>query len=133
MDLLDRIKIAADRRGTTLAELSRALGFSNKTIYRWSESSPRLEHLVLVADYLNVSIDWLAGRADDSGDIYTSPIELVAIEDVIESAHPLSFGDKEMREDDRIAIEGFMRNYFMRDPRGQARIKQYSRKKYDQS
>lgn len=123
--LLDRIKIAAERRGLTLAEVSRRVGLGEKTMYRWDKNSPQIDHVTDVAELLNVSIDWLVGRVDESDEYYTDEQTMIAIEDIINSSHPLSYGDVEMVDDDRAALRGMLRNYFLRDPRGQARVKEY--------
>ena len=78
-----------------------------------------------MAELLNVSIDWLVGRVDESDEYYTDEQTMIAIEDIINSSHPLSYGDVEMVDDDRAALRGMLRNYFLRDPRGQARVKEY--------
>ena len=43
----------------TMAELERSLGFGNGTIRRWSNNSPSVDKVLLVADLLNADISWL--------------------------------------------------------------------------
>lgn len=62
MDIVDLIKNLCDDRGETLASLERKLDFGNGTIRRWSNKLPSGDKLEKVADYFNVSVDYLLGR-----------------------------------------------------------------------
>lgn len=46
----------------TIAELERKLNFSNGQIRRWQKANPNAEHLRAIADYFDVSVDYLLGR-----------------------------------------------------------------------
>jgi len=65
MTLRDRIRELANNKGMSLPVLEATLGFGNGTIVRWDKSSPTAEKLQKVADYFNVSVDYLLGRNDD--------------------------------------------------------------------
>lgn len=77
MNLRDRIKELANQRKVSVAELERALGFGNGSISKWSKQSPSTEKLKQVADYFQVSLDYLVGRSDDKYDL--SPQEKIDI------------------------------------------------------
>lgn len=62
MTLRDRIRDLANAKGMSLPVLEATLGFGNGTIVRWDKSSPTAEKLQKVADYFNVSTDYLLGR-----------------------------------------------------------------------
>lgn len=59
MTLVDRISQIAKDRGLTFKALEREAGLGNGTIKRWSIQSPRLDGLIKVAEYLQVSLDSL--------------------------------------------------------------------------
>lgn len=59
MTLVDRIRELANRRNMSLPQLETTLGFGNGTISRWKKSSPSADKLKAVADYFNVSVDFL--------------------------------------------------------------------------
>ena len=69
MNLRDRIKELANQRKVSVAELERALGFGNGSISKWNKQSPSTEKLKQVADYFQVSLDYLVGRSDDKYDL----------------------------------------------------------------
>lgn len=62
MGLTQRIKELADMKNITFAEIERSVGISNGQIRRWNQSSPKVENIQKVADYFNVSTDYLLGR-----------------------------------------------------------------------
>lgn len=76
MGLVKRIKYLCDERKTNFAEVERKTGISNGQIRRWENSSPKIENVQKVADFFNVSVDYLLGRTDiksiiDEDDIHT--------------------------------------------------------------
>lgn len=64
----DRIKTLADARGIALAKLDAELGFGNGTIGKWDKSAPSSDKLQIVAEYFNVSVDYLLGRDGEETD-----------------------------------------------------------------
>ncbi|MBC2149534.1 helix-turn-helix domain-containing protein [Listeria booriae] len=64
MTILDRVKKLAKERRISLAELSKAVGMGENSIYKWSSQKPTIDKLQLVADYFDVSVDYLLGRTD---------------------------------------------------------------------
>lgn len=64
MSLTTRIKDLCDSKNISFAELERSVGLSNGQIRRWDKVSPRSESLQRVADFFNVSTDYLLGRTE---------------------------------------------------------------------
>lgn len=62
MTLVERIRALANKDGMNLPELEVKLGLGNGTISRWNKSKPNTDKLMTIADYFNVSIDYLLGR-----------------------------------------------------------------------
>lgn len=70
-ELVHRLAIAIQKKGITFSRVERDCGLGNSTIKRWNTQSPRLDKLVLVAQYLDVSLDYLVYgtiRSDSSSD-----------------------------------------------------------------
>ena len=64
MSIVDRLQAIVKERGTTFKQLERNVGLGNGTIRRWEEQSPRLDKLTKVADYLQISLEFLVyGRS----------------------------------------------------------------------
>ena len=64
MDLVERIKELCDERKVSFAEVERKTGISNGQIRRWSKSSPKIDNVTKIAEYFDVSTDYLLGRTD---------------------------------------------------------------------
>lgn len=64
MSLVERIKRLCDERSVSFAEVERKTGISNGQIRRWDTSSPKTGNVEKVADYFDVSMDYLLGRTD---------------------------------------------------------------------
>ncbi len=62
--LFDRVKKLSEERGESLKTVARKLEFSENAFYKWKKQSPKSEALQKVADYFDVSTDYLLGRTD---------------------------------------------------------------------
>ena len=58
-DLVGRIEATIKQKKLTFNRVERDCGLGNGTIKRWGEQSPRLDKLMLVSQYLDVSLDYL--------------------------------------------------------------------------
>lgn len=70
----DRIKELAKKQGLSINLLEEKLGYSRNTIYNLKNSKPSTERISEIADYFNVSTDYLLGRTDNpaiAGDTVT--------------------------------------------------------------
>ena len=72
----DRIKELAKKQGLSINSLEEKLGYSRNTIYNLKNSKPSTERISEIADYFNVSTDYLLGRTDNpaiAGNSVTTP------------------------------------------------------------
>lgn len=62
-----RLKELRTSRGLTLEQLGKEVGSTRATIgnFENGNKTPSLDLLIKLAEYFNVSIDYLAGRTDD--------------------------------------------------------------------
>ena len=65
MNTFQRIQHLANSKGMSIAELERKLNLSNGSIARWKKSAPSSRGLTIIADYFDVSVDYLLGREKD--------------------------------------------------------------------
>ncbi|MCW6665450.1 helix-turn-helix domain-containing protein [Aerococcaceae bacterium NML191219] len=65
MSTFERIKQLAKRKGKNVKEVAIELGFGENLFYKWNKQSPNSDSLQAVADYFDVSVDYLLGRTDD--------------------------------------------------------------------
>lgn len=64
MDLYEKIKILANEKKISIRQLEEALGFGNGVINRWRKNTPGVDKVQLVANYFDVSVDYLLGREE---------------------------------------------------------------------
>lgn len=64
MTTYERIQELSKERGLSVRELGRKLDIGETTIYKWKTQTPKLDVLEKVADYFDVSVDYLVGRTD---------------------------------------------------------------------
>lgn len=76
MDLRDRIRELAKKKGLSLPKLEEELGFGNGTIVKWDKAKPNVDKLKKVADYLNVSLDYLVDGKEIENSIELSDVYL---------------------------------------------------------
>lgn len=108
MNTYEIIKELVKQRFMTVAQLERTLDLSNGSISKWAKSKPNSEPLEKVADYLNVSTDYLLGRTDDPS-IAGGGSESDDIDKIIDRA--MFFDGMPLTDDDRRALRGIISGY----------------------
>ena len=95
----DRIKELAKKQGLSINLLEEKLGYSRNTIYNLKNSKPSTERISEIADYFNVSTDYLLGRTNNptiasNGDA-SAPFDLrdIAAQSMLFDGKPLSEED----------------------------------------
>ena len=95
----DRIKELAQKQGLSINLLEEKLGYSRNTIYNLKTSKPSTERISEIADYFNVSTDYLLGRTDNpkitTGCDASAPLDLRDI-----AAQSMLFDGKPLTEED---------------------------------
>lgn len=74
MTLFDRLKELSKKRGKNLKQVALELGYGENLFYTWKKSTPNADKLKEVADYFNVTTDYLLGR-DNSKKVELDPEE----------------------------------------------------------
>ncbi|KUE91056.1 transcriptional regulator [Streptococcus equinus] len=107
----DRVKELSQKRGISLSKLEETLGLGKNSIYALKRNQPSAERLQEIADYFNVSTDYLLGRTDnpkiasDEGAGYTT-------EDLRKMAkNAKTFDGKPLTEGDIDAIQNIIEIY----------------------
>jgi|SRR3712207_2639264 len=109
----DRIKELCKKQGLSLNSLEEKLGFSSNYIYSMKRGNPKTENLQKIADYFNVSTDYLLGRTDNPNiakDTYVTPsgkeMDLAQLADGV-----MLFDGKLLTEEEKITIQGIIKGY----------------------
>lgn len=75
-ETFEKIKELAKKRGKSLGQVEEDLGYGRNTLYKIKNSTPNAERIAEIANYFNVSTDYLLGRTDNpviAGDTVTTP------------------------------------------------------------
>lgn len=74
MDFKDNLKTLRKKKGISQVDLAEQLGFSKSLIglYETGDRKPSFEALEAIADYFNISIDYLMGK-DEKSVYYMNP------------------------------------------------------------
>lgn len=78
MNIHEKIKNLADQKDISIYRIEKDCHLGMGCIMKWAKSSPTIEKLQKVADYLDVNIDYLLGKTDS----LTAPVADNLIEDV---------------------------------------------------
>lgn len=72
------LKSLRKEKGLNQSELANNIGLRQSHISSWelNTSDPSLYNIMLLADYFNVSIDYLTGREEEDGRIIVQELEL---------------------------------------------------------
>ena len=106
MTISERIKELADKQGKSLQKVSEDLGFGVNYLYRLKNQQPTAEKLTLIADYFNVSVDYLLGRAEAKP--VNEPIDLAEVANSDDDAifdSILSAGGRPLTDKDKAMIK----------------------------
>ena len=106
MTVYDRIKELADNRRKTISEIENDIGFSDNYIYSLKRKKPTSANLEKLADYFNVSVDYLLGRSEAKP--VNEPIDLAEVANSDDDAifdSILSAGGRPLTEKDKAMIK----------------------------
>ena len=110
---LEKIKELALKRGISLQKVAEDLGYSINYLYTLKEKTPKSDRLQEIADYFNVSTDYLLGRTDnpviaDKEQFFFEGKE-VNVEQLASTA--MRFNGKPLTEEDKKAIQNIIEIY----------------------
>lgn len=110
----DRIKELAKKQGLSINSLEEKLGYSRNTIYNLKNSKPSTERISEIADYFNVSTDYLLGRTDNpaianSKEQFFFEGKEVDVEELASTA--MRYNGKPLSDEDKKAIQNIIEIY----------------------
>lgn len=94
----ERIKELCSKQGISLNTLEEKLNFSTNYIYSIKRGNPKTENLEKIADYFNVSTDYLLGRTDNPSIATDNNQKTVDLKKAI--AGSMSYDGKPLTEDE---------------------------------
>ena len=104
---LEKIKELAKSRGISLAKLEESLGYSTNYFYTLKTKTPNSDRLQEIADYFNVSTDYLLGRTDNPV-IAKDPVTKTEIDLKKDAAESFFFDGHELNDEDLDLISSLL-------------------------
>lgn len=111
----EKIKELAKNRKMTLTQLEESLGYSRNTLYKLKTQKPNAERIAEIADYFNVSTDYLLGRTDNPAiarDDEFAQVNGQIIDLRKAAANTMLFDGKPLNEDDIDFITSVLSAHF---------------------
>ncbi|MBS8015074.1 helix-turn-helix transcriptional regulator [Streptococcus suis] len=110
----EKVKSLAKKQGLSLNQLEEKLGYSKNTLYGLRTSIPKSDRLEAIADYFNVSTDYLLGRTDNPriASDETAIIDGQVVDLREAAAHTMLFDGKPLDEDDIDFITAVLSAHF---------------------
>lgn len=117
MTVFDRVKKLAEKQGISIVELEEKLDFGRNSLYSWKKKTPNGDRLKKVADFFNVTTDYLLGRTPiptftrrDEHDVQKTLEEMI---EGLSDKNALSYmknGDAEISEEDAELLRSSLEN-----------------------
>ena len=111
---LEKIKELAQKQGISLQKVAEDLGYSINYLYTLKEKTPKSDRLQEIADYFNVSTDYLLGRTDNpaiAGDSkeYKWQGKTLNVEEM--ASNVMMFGGRELTDEKKKIIQSIIEGY----------------------
>ena len=111
--LFEKIKELCQNRGISINSLEETLGYSRNTIYSMKNKKPNAERLQEIADYFNVSTDYLLGRTDNpaiaGSHDYKWEGKTLNVEEM--ASNVMMFGGRELTDEKKKIIQSIIEGY----------------------
>lgn len=113
-ETFEKIKELAKKRGKALGQVEEDLGYGRNTLYKIKNSTPNAERIAEIANYFNVSTDYLLGRTDNpaianSKEQFYFEGKEVDVEELASTA--MRFNGKPLSDEDKKAIQNIIEIY----------------------
>lgn len=114
-ETFEKIKELAKKRGKSLGQVEEDLGYGRNTLYKIKNSTPNAERIAEIANYFNVSTDYLLGRTDNpviAGSDEFAQVNGQIIDLRKAAANTMLFDGKPLNEDDIDFITSVLSAHF---------------------
>ena len=110
----EKVRELARKKGLSLNQVEEKLGYSKNTLYSLKRQKVSSERLQEIADYFNVSTDYLLGRTDNpaianSKEQFFFEGKQVDVEELASTA--MRFNGKPLSDEDKKAIQNIIEIY----------------------
>lgn len=93
----------------SIRQLEEKMDYGNGTIRRWENSKPSIDKVEKVANYFDVSVDYLLGRTDNPQSLSKEQKREQTVEEALKSV--MSYDGKEVTDNDREILKSIIEAY----------------------
>ena len=110
----EKVRELAKKQGLSLNQVEEKLGYSKNTLYSLKRQKVSSERLQEIADYFNVSTDYLLGRTDNpaiaaGSKEYTWQGKTLNVEEM--ASNVMMFGGRELTDEKKKIIQSIIEGY----------------------
>ena len=113
-ETFEKIKELAKKRGKSLGQVEEDLGYGRNTLYKIKNSTPNAERIAEIANYFNVSTDYLLGRTDNpaiAGDSKEHKWQGKTLNVEEMASNVMMFGGRELTDEKKKIIQAIIEGY----------------------
>lgn len=107
----EKIKELSKKRGLSLNQLEEKLGYSRNTLYSLKRQNVSTKRLQEIADYLNVSVDYLLGNTESPSIASSDQSDKTALNVEDMASNVMMFGGRELTEEKKKVIQSIIEAY----------------------
>ncbi|EOL42038.1 hypothetical protein RV11_GL003470 [Enterococcus phoeniculicola] len=108
--MLERIKELCKKHDMNVYQLEEALGFGRNTIYQWNKRTPGVDKLKQVADYFNVTTDYLLGR--NQAPMWAEKSDLIELDKMLDSNVNMAFNGENLTAEEKQRVKDILTGLF---------------------
>ncbi|ARO05794.1 transcriptional regulator [Lactiplantibacillus plantarum] len=112
--MFERVKELSKKHGKSLKQVATELGFGENYFYTWKKKSPGIDKVQKVANYFNVSIDYLLGNEVEAPSWATED-DKIDLDEWLKSNVPMGFQGMDMDDETKIKVRAFLEGVFWED------------------
>lgn len=115
MTLFERIQFLANKQGKSVNDVEADLGYSKNTLYRLKRTNPSAKKLEELADYFNVSTDYLLGREIKKAPDWATESDKIDLDKWLQSNVPMGFQGMDLNDETKVKVRAFLEGVFWED------------------
>lgn len=112
MGLYDNVEYLMRREGVTTAYLADVIGIEKTSIYKWRMQKSSIDVLVKLADYFDVTLDYLVNGTKLPEGVTKN--DLVDLEEILNSNVNIVYGVEELTEEEKVRVRGVLLMCFLK-------------------
>lgn len=107
----EKVKELSKKKGLSLNQLEEKLGYSKNTLYSLKRQNVSTKRLQEIADYLNVSVDYLLGKTENPTIASNDQSDKIALNIEEMADNVMMFGGRELTEEKKKVIQSIIEAY----------------------